>query len=81
MHVSQRVFIKRTMQPYVLYFQLSVARNFRQGVMVLDDVEIGITESPGRARSINGAKPYYVGGVVSPEDLPKAAVTNLGVSS
>lgn len=48
--------------------------------MVLDGEEIGIVESPGRARSINGAPPFFFGGLDLSVDLPDAALRNLDVS-
>lgn len=48
--------------------------------MELDGTQVGIAESPGRARSINGVPPYYFGGIDTSAKLPDNALKNLDVS-
>ena len=48
--------------------------------MEIDGQIIGVTNSQGRARSINGIPPFYFGGLDGAR-FNKRAVGNLGVST
>ena len=48
--------------------------------MEIDGETVGVTNSKGRARSINGIPPFYFGGLDGAR-FNRRAVTNLGVST
>ncbi|XP_052778102.1 laminin subunit alpha-like [Mya arenaria] len=45
------------------WHSVTAARNFKEGALQVDGIEVGIMSSGGRSRSLNVKAPYYIGGV------------------
>lgn len=59
------------------FHKLKVGRNMKEGLMEIDGQGLLVTESQGRARSINGKPPFYIGGLDGQQADPRARA-NLG---